>query len=150
MRAREQELALERLACGGTVAEAAEAAGVTRATLWNWRRDDPDFAVRWAAALERRADALEDLGHGFLQRALAPDANPALAAAGVRLLLRMLAADRPARWSERQQTEVRHLGDVLAPDSERSMDLRQRLGEDAWHEAAEAMARIASREASEA
>ena len=39
--------------------EAARAIGVTRATVYNWRRDDPEFAEMWAAARDELGDEAE-------------------------------------------------------------------------------------------
>lgn len=43
------------------VTKAAEAVGLKRQTLYDWRRDDEAFAVEWAHALRIGAEALEDI-----------------------------------------------------------------------------------------
>jgi hypothetical protein len=39
--------------------EAARAIGVTRATVYNWKRDDPEFREMWEAALNERIEEAE-------------------------------------------------------------------------------------------
>ena len=43
----------------GVVRVAAEASGVSRATLYRWREEDPEFATSWDRAIDSAADALE-------------------------------------------------------------------------------------------
>jgi hypothetical protein len=45
------------------VTAAAEYAGVSRAMVFRWRRDDPEFALRWDEALQMGVDRLEDEAH---------------------------------------------------------------------------------------
>lgn len=45
---------------GHSVKKAAEAAGVTRATCYRWRADDPHFEFDWDEAVEEGTDTLED------------------------------------------------------------------------------------------
>ncbi len=51
---------LAGLAKGMSVTSAAEAAGYGRATVYDWRRDDPAFAAAWDVAIEASTDRLED------------------------------------------------------------------------------------------
>src|SRR4051812_39780158 len=51
---------LEALSAGTSIAGAAEAAGLGRATVYAWREADPDFKARWDAAVETGTDKLED------------------------------------------------------------------------------------------
>lgn len=51
--------ALDCLRKGHTPAEAAAAAGVSRATLFNWKRDDQNFAAAWLEAVEEGTDRIE-------------------------------------------------------------------------------------------
>ncbi len=57
-RQRARDVFLAELAARGNVTDAAEAAGIGRATAYQWR-DDPEFAAAWADAIERAADRLE-------------------------------------------------------------------------------------------
>jgi hypothetical protein len=50
---------LEQLVEGAPVTEAAEAVTVSRKTLYQWRREDPDFAAAWELAYEQGTDKLE-------------------------------------------------------------------------------------------
>jgi hypothetical protein len=55
-----QQAALGALAGGQTLSSAAEAAGVTRMTLWRWLRSDPVFAEayqQWKLELRASAEA---------------------------------------------------------------------------------------------
>jgi hypothetical protein len=45
---------------GHGVVAAAEAAGYERRTVYRWKKDNPDFATRWSAALEMALDLLEE------------------------------------------------------------------------------------------
>ena len=55
--------ALEAVATGGLYEEAAQAAGVTRQTLYNWRQADPAFAAAWKIALDAGTDEIEAVLH---------------------------------------------------------------------------------------
>jgi hypothetical protein len=54
---------LAELAHGASVTAAAEYAGVSRAMVFRWRRDDPEFAQRWDEAVQMGVDRLEDEAH---------------------------------------------------------------------------------------
>lgn len=56
----------------GQITRSAKAAKVERQTVYNWRKEDPEFAKQWDAALELAADMLEDVA---FQRATRPT-NP--------------------------------------------------------------------------
>src|SRR5690606_13867921 len=62
------DLAIQALLAGASVQEAADAAGVSRATLWRWRTHDRDFAGRLA---EQRAALLEAVIDAMTTEALA-------------------------------------------------------------------------------
>src|SRR6516164_4497978 len=47
---------LAELAHGASVTAAAEYAGVSRAMVFRWRRDDPEFALRWDEAVQMGVD----------------------------------------------------------------------------------------------
>jgi hypothetical protein len=55
-----REIFLRVLGECGNVSASAEAAGIGRNALYDWRRDDPKFAAAWEEALVVGADALED------------------------------------------------------------------------------------------
>ena len=50
---------LESIADGQTVSTSVKGAGVSRATVYRWRSDDPDFATAWYDAHEDYLDSLE-------------------------------------------------------------------------------------------
>lgn len=57
----EKEVAfLAALAATCSVSRACEAAGIGRATVYEWRDEDPTFAARWEKAKAVGADILED------------------------------------------------------------------------------------------
>ena len=56
----QKERALRAIAQGKSVAAAAKAARMSRATLWGLRTKDPEFAARYAEAFEAGTDLLED------------------------------------------------------------------------------------------
>lgn len=44
----------------GRITTAAQIVGHSRNTLYEWKLDDPDFALEWEAAFTQAADSLED------------------------------------------------------------------------------------------
>ncbi len=60
MRDQRKARAVEAYAFHGTLEPACEAAGVSRATVRNWRIEDPDFKAAMDDALEKAVDAAED------------------------------------------------------------------------------------------
>ncbi len=64
---------LRAFAKTGSIAAAARAAGVHRATVYAWKVADADFAGRWAWARQRALDALHD---ALVDRALNGGARP--------------------------------------------------------------------------
>ena len=76
---------------GGSLAEAAKAAGVGRDTLWEWRKKDADFAARAEEAMGVGVDVLEDTLTLCAQKALT---NPAYQKA----LIFLLTNRRPNEW----------------------------------------------------
>lgn len=50
---------LEELALRANVSDAAKAAGISRATMYQWRAADEEFAKEWDAALDTALDAAE-------------------------------------------------------------------------------------------
>lgn len=98
---------LEALGECAIVTRAAKAAGISRNALYEWRREDADFARDWAAAVELGIAALEDEA---LRRVLDGVETPVFyggkQVATVRkfsdpLLMFMLRARRPDRYRER-------------------------------------------------
>ena len=51
----------DALAAGRWPATIARMLGITRTTLYNWKREHPDFAVAWEQATRAAADALEEM-----------------------------------------------------------------------------------------
>jgi hypothetical protein len=58
------------LSVQGTVSHAAQAAGVSRNTVYRWRIEDREFASRWDDAHEKAVDAVESV---LYQKALGGD-----------------------------------------------------------------------------
>jgi hypothetical protein len=52
---------LSALTVDGTVYHAAQAAGVSRNTVYRWRVEDREFASRWDDAHEKAVDAVESV-----------------------------------------------------------------------------------------
>ena len=55
-RQKARTVVLDQLAHGRTLEEAAQAAGVSRRTIFNWRRDDDEFSLQVADAVEAGTD----------------------------------------------------------------------------------------------
>jgi hypothetical protein len=61
IRTPEKEIAfLAALSATCSVSKACDAAGVGRMTVYDWRKNDPDFAAAWDDAKKIGADVLED------------------------------------------------------------------------------------------
>jgi hypothetical protein len=54
----------------GTVSHAAQAAGVSRNTVYRWHDEDPEFAILWDEAHEQAVDSVESV---LFQKALSGD-----------------------------------------------------------------------------
>ena len=61
---------IETLNLQGTVSHAAQAAGVSRNTVYRWRIEDREFAACWDDAHEKAVDAVESV---LYQKALSGD-----------------------------------------------------------------------------
>jgi transposase-like protein len=61
---------IETLSVQGTVSHAAQAAGVSRNTVYRWRIEDREFAASWDVAHETAVDAVESV---LYQKALSGD-----------------------------------------------------------------------------
>ena len=69
-RDRQKKKFIETLAAQGTVFHAAQAAGVSRQTVYRWRIEDREFAACWDEAHEQAVDAVES---SLYQKALGGD-----------------------------------------------------------------------------
>jgi len=94
-----KQKALEALEIGGGHQQAAEAAGVSRMTLWRWRRENPEFCAAWQQDEDTGCDVLEDV---LRQCALNAFENPKYQTS----LIFTLKNRRPARWNERRNVHV--------------------------------------------
>ena len=107
---------LELYAETGNVSLAAKAAGTSRATVYRWKGEDPDFATAWDSAAEEAADRLEQEAW---RRAVQGTDEP-VHYQGQRvdivkrysdtLLIFLLKGFRPKKYQDRQQ--IQHLGEV--------------------------------------
>lgn len=57
---KKKERFVKRLGEVGVVLRACEAAGISRQTAYDWRRDDDEFAASWDRALEDHLDTIEE------------------------------------------------------------------------------------------
>lgn len=65
-----RQAVLDRLEAGDSLQDAAHAAGVSRSTLWRWRKDDPEFNDAVELAMDRVTFAIENVS---IRNALDPD-----------------------------------------------------------------------------
>jgi len=93
----------------GTVSHAAQAAGVSRNTVYRWRDDDLDFALLWDEAHENAVDAVESV---LYQKALSGDTI---------CLIFYLKAHRP-QYRDRLNVDVKQLNSEI---EERLAQLRE-------------------------
>jgi len=98
---------------GAVVTDACQAGGFSSATAYEIRKRDPDFARRWAEALERGIEKLEKV---VTQRAI--DGSDVLA-------MFLLKARRPDVYRERR--EILHTGDAR-PISAGDLDQIRQVG----------------------
>ncbi len=112
---------LEAISAGSTVCDAVKAAGVSRATVYRWRDEDRDFATAWFDAWEDYVDSLEAMAR---KRVLSDT-----------MLLRLLAAYRPAKFGDGKPRETR-------PSPEETPEqLRERIAREMERKRAEVEAR---------
>jgi hypothetical protein len=118
---RVREAFLEALRLRGNISDACRTAGVSKPTVYEWRRDDPTFAAAWAEAIETATDALASEAW---RRAVEGVEEPIVGRIGkdqdgvithVRrysdsLMALLLRAHRPDVYRER--TEVRQTGKI--------------------------------------
>jgi len=113
-RARERKQAkfLEVLRTGLSVTAAAEAAGVDRTTVYNWRGKDEKFAQRWDAAVEAGTDKIEDEAYrraveGIITTRYTKNGDEYTTINySDRLLEILLKSRRPERYRERYDVET--------------------------------------------
>lgn len=72
--AHSKKIFLKWLASGKAPAQAAEKVGVSRATAYNWKRDDAEFDTQWINAVESALDKIET---AVIESAIAGDASNA-------------------------------------------------------------------------
>jgi hypothetical protein len=89
-----REAFLRTLGECGNVTLAAQAAGLSRAQVYVMRERDPEFAEQWLRALELGVSALEDSA-----MKLAHEGNE-------RLIMFLLAAHRPEKYSQKSSIEI--------------------------------------------
>jgi len=103
---------LAQLADGLSVTGAADLAVVGKSSLYEWRRDDPDFAQAWDEAIEAGTDKLEDEAR---RRAYLGFEKPLVSAGKVLgsyteysdpLLTLLLKGRRPSKFRENLKHEV--------------------------------------------
>jgi hypothetical protein len=80
---------LDKLGKRANVSEAADVAGVSRFTAYEWRKKDAAFAEAWGDAIERAVDGLED--KAWTRAETESDT----------LLVTLLKAHRPEKYRER-------------------------------------------------
>ena len=96
-------LILELRVSGRTWGEIAEAVGVNRLTLWDWRKKDLEFSKKCDAASDRGVDRIEDAMQAAASK-VADDPRYTTAA------IFSLKNRRPERWRDVQKVE--HSGRV--------------------------------------
>lgn len=90
---------LKTLAEQCNVSASCRSAGIGRATAYQWRDDDPDFALAWKDAEDDAADRLEQIAW---ERADAGKSD--------RMLEILLKGHKPEKYTERQKVE--HSGGI--------------------------------------
>ncbi len=95
-KSKKQQAFLEALRKWLGVAPAADAACVSRATVYRWRSEDPDFAKAWDDAIEA---ALDDVEKSLHERAKTKDTLAAIA---------ILRNRRRAIYNDTYRVEVEH------------------------------------------
>lgn len=122
-----REAFIAALTESGNVTKSCQMVGIGRMTAYDWRREDPDFAAAWDAALEVGIDGLEDeanrRGHDGWDE---PVFFQGQEVGVVRkysdaLLLALLKANRPEKYRERRETVNTHLGADGKPTDNRAV-----------------------------
>ena len=113
-----RRLFLAALAAGNSVAAACAAAGIGRATVYEWKDEDDLFSAQWEDAFEAGTDTLED---ELTRRALTgSDA----------CLIFALKGRRPARWRPAPQKTVMVQDPELLRDAEQTRRIREMSDEE--------------------
>jgi hypothetical protein len=93
---KKRKAVLEALATGVSISAACKCAGIGRASAYEWRRDDAEFAAEWESAVDTGTDKLEDIAFERAQ-----DSSDTL-------LIFLLKARRPNKYHERMA--LAHMG----------------------------------------
>jgi hypothetical protein len=110
---------LRALAQGGSFTLAAQAAGIARSTLFDWKADDEQFAAECADAIEQGTDRLEDVA---IERAVSGNSDT--------MLIFTLKGRRRDKWGDKQQVE--HSGNVtVASALDAATERLKKLGDGA-------------------
>jgi hypothetical protein len=91
-----KKLFLEKLAAGNMPTVAAKLAGISRSTVFGWKKEDQEFASAWDDAIEAGVDKVET---ALIKRAIKDDTPAALA---------FLRAYRPERYARKDGSESRN------------------------------------------
>jgi hypothetical protein len=110
---------------GGSLAEAAKAAGVGHDTLWEWRKKDADFAAWAEEAMGIGIDRLEAVLQVCAQKALT---NPAYQKA----LIFLLTNRRPDKWKHFRNVNQTSEFKVRFPDRSAARTGRGQQGGCLW------------------
>jgi len=90
---------LEALADTGQVNSACAVAGIVKATAYNWRKSDKEFAAKWSEAIDQSTSELEDEA---ISRAMDKSDN----------LLMFLLKSRDPKYRDRSTQDVNIKGKV--------------------------------------
>lgn len=110
----------EQLAATGNVTAAAEAAGIPRTCIYDWRAEDPEFAAAMDASAQRGLDRAEDeLARRGIQGWDEPVYQQGHMVGSVRrfsdtCLIFLLKNRRRDIYGDRQQVDVNAVGDLGA------------------------------------
>lgn len=105
---RARETFLESLRSVPNVSAASRAAGFGRSAAYQWRNEDPEFALEWDEAIEESIDSLEQVA---FERA--KDQSD-------RMLEILLKAHRPEKYVEKKLIE--HSGDMTVRKADELSD----------------------------
>lgn len=92
--ARLKAQAMECIQAGRTLISTAQELGVSRETLYNWRKNDATFARNWDASYGLRVDHLED--HAFQRATEGSD----------QLLMFLLRGGRAERYADKRSLDI--------------------------------------------
>lgn len=110
---------LRALASGGSYTLAAQAAGIARSAVFDWKNDDEEFNAQCLDAIEQGTDRLEDVA---IERAVSGNSDT--------MLIFTLKGRRRDKWGDRQQVE--HSGNVtVASALDAATERLKKLGDGA-------------------